>query len=212
MMTNVGGSRHLGILAYGSLITSPGPEIASVIVERIKNVETPFRVEFARKSKTRGYAPTLIPVDSGGARVKAEILVIRDDFAPDLAADMLWRRETHQTGRQRYRRPDVIGRDDVIVETIRDLSGVRTVLYVKIGPNIVRLSARTLAELAINSVQTASPGNDGITYLMDVKRCGVETPLTRGYESEILRQTRTRTLRDSVNQLRSRNAVRRVAD
>jgi len=212
MMTNVGGSRHLGILAYGSLITSPGPEIASVIVERIKNVETPFRVEFARKSKTRGYAPTLIPVDSGGARVKAEILVIRDDFAPDLAADMLWRRETHQTGRQRYRRPDVIGRDDVIVETIHDLSGVRSVLYVKIGPNIDRLSARTLAELAINSMQTASPGNDGITYLMDVKRCGAETPLTRGYESEILRQTRTRTLRDAVNQLRSRNAVRRVAD
>jgi hypothetical protein len=212
MTTNVGGSRHLGILAYGSLITSPGPEIASVTVERIKNVETPFKVEFARKSKTRGYAPTLIPVDSGGARVKAEILVIRDDFAPDLAADMLWRRETRQTGRQRYRRPDVIGRNDVIVETIHDLSGVRTVLYVKIGQNIDRLSARTLAELAIHSVQTAAPGDDGITYLMDVKRCGVETPLTRGYESEILSQTRTRTLRDAVNQLRSRSAVRRVAD
>src|SRR5260370_18326038 len=107
-------------------------------------------------------------------------MVMRDDVAPDLAADMLWRRETHQTGRQRYGRPDVIGREDVIVETIHDLSGVRTVLYVKIGPNINRLSARTLAELAINSMQTAFPGNDGITYLMDVKRCGVETPLTRG--------------------------------
>ena len=102
--------------------------------------------------------------------------------------------------------------DDVIVETIHGLSGVRTVLYVKIGPNIDRLSAKTLAELAIHSVQTAPPGDDGITYLMDVKRCGVETPLTRGYESEILRQTRTRNLRDAVNQLRSRNAVRRVAD
>ena len=89
MTINVGGSRHLGILAYGSLITSPGPEIASLTVERIKNVETPFKVEFARKSKTRGYAPTLIPVDSGGASVKAEIIVIKDHFAPDLAADML---------------------------------------------------------------------------------------------------------------------------
>jgi len=212
MTTNVGGSRHLGILAYGSLITSPGPEIASVTVERIKNVETPFKVEFARKSKSRGYAPTLIPVDTGGARVKAEILVIRDDFAPDLAADMVWRRETHQTGRQRYRRSDVIDRNKVIVETIHGLSGVRTVLYVKIGQNIDLLSAKTLAELAIHSVQTAAPGDDGITYLMDMKRCGVETPLTRGYESEILRQTRTRTLRDAVNQLRSRSAVRRVAD
>src|SRR5271155_1632806 len=154
MTINVGGSRHLGILAYGSLITSPGPEIASVIVERIKNVETPFKVEFARKSKTRGHAPTLIPVGSGGARVKAEILVVRDDFAPDWAADMLWRMETHQTGRQKYRRPDAIDRNDVIVETIHDLAGVRTVLYTKIGQNIDRLSAKTLAELAVNSVRT----------------------------------------------------------
>jgi hypothetical protein len=206
MTINVGGSRHLGILAYGSLITSPGPEIASVTVERIRNVETPFNVEFARKSKTRGYAPTLIPVDSGGARVKAEILVIRDDFAPDLAADMLWRRETHQTGRQRYRRPNVIDRNDVIVETIHDLSGVRTVLYTKIGQNIDRLSAKTLAELAVNSVHATSRGNDGITYLMDAKKSGIETPLMRNYESEILLQTRTKTLGGALNQLRSRNA------
>jgi hypothetical protein len=206
MTINVGGSRHLGILAYGSLITSPGPEIASVTVERIRNVETPFNVEFARKSKTRGYAPTLIPVDSGGARVKAEILVIRDDFAPELAADMLWRRETHQTGRQRYRRPNVIDRNDVIVETIHDLSGVRTVLYTKIGQNIDRLSAKTLAELAVNSVHATSRGNDGITYLMDAKKSGIETPLMRNYESEILLQTRTKTLGGALNQLRSRNA------
>ena len=206
MPTNGGGPTNLGILAFGSLITSPGPEIASVTVGRIKNVETPFKVEFARKSKTRGYAPTLIPVGSGGAQVNAEILVIRDGVTPDLAADMLWRRETHQTGRQKYRRPDVIGRDDVIVETIHDLSGVRIVLYAKIGQNIDRLSAKTLAELAIHSVRTASSGDDGITYLMDAMRCGTETPLTRGYESEILRQTRTKNLRVAVNRLRSRSA------
>jgi len=49
MPTNIGGSMNLGILAFGSLVTSPGPEIASVTVGRIKNVETPFKVEFARK-------------------------------------------------------------------------------------------------------------------------------------------------------------------
>jgi hypothetical protein len=210
MTINVGGSRHLGILSYGSLITSPGPEIKSVTVERIKNVETPFKVEFARKSKTRGYAPTLIPVGNGGARVKAEILVIRDDFAPDLAADMLWRRETHQTGRQKYRRPDVIDLNDVIVETIHDLSGVRTVLYTKIGQNIDPLSAKTLAELAVNSVHTTSRGNEGITYLMDAKKSGIKTPLMRNYESEILLQTRTKTLGGALNQLRSRNVKRRA--
>ena len=196
----------LGILAFGSLMTSPGPEIASVTVGRIREVETPFKVEFARKSKARGYAPMLIPVDSGGAPVRGEILVMRKGLTQDLVTDMLWRRETHQTGRQKYRRPGVVGRDDVVVETIHDLWGVRTVLYPKIGQNIDPLSAETLAELAIHSVRMASRGSDGITYLMDAKRCGVETPLTRGYESEILRQTRTRTLRDAVNQLRSRDA------
>ena len=179
MPTGTGGPTNLGILAFGSLIMTPGPEIASVTVGRIKDVKTPFKVEFARKMKARGYAPILIPVDSGGgggAEVSAEILVMRDDVAPDLAADMLWRRGTHQTGRQRYRRPAVIGRDDVIVETIHDLAGVRTVLYTKLGPNIDRLSADTLADLAIHSVRTASPGEDGITYLMDAKRCGIELP------------------------------------
>jgi hypothetical protein len=80
-------------------------------------VETPFDVELARKRKTMGYTPTLIPVASGGARVNAETLVIRGDIAPDLVADMLWRIETRQSGRQRYPRPDVIGlNDDVVVE------------------------------------------------------------------------------------------------
>jgi hypothetical protein len=199
------GQANTGILAFGSLIVSPGPEIASVTVRRIKNVETPFNVEFARKSKTRGYAPTLVPVVSGGSRVNAEILVIRDDIAPDSVADMLWRRETHQTGRQRYRRPGVIGLNDVIVETIHDLSGVRTVLYTKIRQNIDPLSAKTLAELAIHSVPTASRGSDGITYLMDAKKSGIETPLMRDYEWEILRQTGARSLGGALNQLRSRN-------
>ncbi|MDA4133312.1 MAG: hypothetical protein OK454_09360 [Thaumarchaeota archaeon] len=206
MAINVGGTRHLGILAYGPLTASPGPEIASVTVERIKNVETPFKVEFARKSKTRGHAPTLIPVGTGGARVRAEIMVIRDGFAEDLAADMLWRRETHQTGRQKYRRPDVIDPNHVTVETVHDLSGVKTVLYTKIGQNIDPLSAKTLAELAVNSVRSAPRGTDGITYLMDAKKIGIETPLMKDYESEILQRTRANTLGSALNQLRSRNA------
>jgi hypothetical protein len=199
------GQMNTGILAYGSLIVSPGPEIASVTVGRIKNVETPFNVEFARKSKSRGYAPTLIPVASGGARVNAEILVMREDITPGLAADMLWRRETNQTGRQRYHRPEAIGPNDVTVETVHDLSGVRTVLYAKIGQNIDELSPKTLAELAIHSVPAAPRGSDGITYLIDAKKSGIETPLMKSYESEILRQTRSKTLRGALNRLRSGN-------
>ena len=195
----------LGILAYGSLITSPGPEIASVTVGRIEGVLTPFNVEFARKSKTRGYAPTLIPVESGGGRVRAQILVVRENLTPEAVQDMRWRRETRQTGRQKYRRPAVVGRDDVLVETIHDMSGVETVLYTRIGQNIEELSAKTLAEQAIRSVRNAPRGSDGITYLMDAMKSGIETPLTRDYASEIIRQTRAKTLAHALNQLRSGN-------
>ncbi len=62
---------EFGILAFGSLIDDPGQEILDVENCRI-DCETPFNVEFARKSgKTRSYAPTLIPVEQGGKKVKA---------------------------------------------------------------------------------------------------------------------------------------------
>lgn len=53
-----------GIIAYVSLVHDPGPEIASLIVERV-DVVTPFRVEFARLSTSRVDAPTLVPVTEG---------------------------------------------------------------------------------------------------------------------------------------------------
>ena len=56
-------SKHrIGILAYGSLIDEPGLEIEQLIIHRI-NCLTPFKVEYARKSGTRGDGPTLIPTE-----------------------------------------------------------------------------------------------------------------------------------------------------
>jgi len=43
----------VGILAYGSLIYEPGEEIGPLVVKRL-SIETPFCVEFARSSSTRG--------------------------------------------------------------------------------------------------------------------------------------------------------------
>ncbi len=90
-------SHHLGILAYGSLIGEPGAEIGPVIARHIHNVQTPFRVEFAGKSRTRDCAPTLVPVGQGGAQVVAEILVLEDGVSVVSAVNMLWRRETRET-------------------------------------------------------------------------------------------------------------------
>jgi len=61
-----------GIFAFGSLITDPEPELQPNIALRIK-VKTPFPVEYARISRTRGGAPTLVPHECG-APVLAEVL------------------------------------------------------------------------------------------------------------------------------------------
>jgi hypothetical protein len=86
----------VGILAFGSLIDNPGAEIEAAIVGRKLNVRTTFNVEFARSSNTRGGAPTLVPVKSGGQSVFAEILLV--NVSEQEAKDMLWRREIDKIG------------------------------------------------------------------------------------------------------------------
>src|SRR5947208_358364 len=71
--------KNVGILAFGSLITDPGPELQPTIAMRIKT-KSPFPVEYARISRTRGGAPTLVPHESG-APASAEILVLDDSIS-----------------------------------------------------------------------------------------------------------------------------------
>ena len=84
----------IGILAYGSLLDDPGRELAA----RADESTTPaFSVEFA-EGLNRDGGPTLIPVDDGGARVTASILVLKDSVDEGFARDMLFRRETRKVG------------------------------------------------------------------------------------------------------------------
>jgi hypothetical protein len=55
-------------LAFGSIVDSPEAEIATAVVRRI-DVETPFSVEFARSSRTRDRAPTLVPGCAPGRHI-----------------------------------------------------------------------------------------------------------------------------------------------
>lgn len=80
----------IGILAYGSLIDDPGVEIEPYIEARIQDIETPFSIEFARSSATRDGAPTVVPVEDGGAPVKAQILVLNNQIDLKNAEDLLW--------------------------------------------------------------------------------------------------------------------------
>ncbi len=179
----------LGILAYGSLIDDPGEEIKPLIAHLIKGVETPFNVEFARKSRSRAGAPTLVPVEKYGSKVRAAIIVLKPEVEIETAQDILYRREIDRVGtRQPYPRDNP---QNVRIESLKNFHGVETVLYTKLPADIEPLTPEELAKLALASLRdedTAKRGRDGITYLIDAKRNQIETPLSAKYEEQVLRQ------------------------
>lgn len=193
---------NVGILAFGSLINDPGDELKSRIVSSIKT-QTPFPVEYGRYSEgTRGGGPTLVPHEMG-SQVAAEILVLDDTVTVDEATNMLWRRETRKTGGEIYsegRSPNSV----LVRQFSKDL-GVSTVLYTNFNEagKIPNPTARELAEHAIHSVGIAREGMDGITYLINAIKCGIETPLTSAYKAEMLRQTNTNSLEEALRTLKS---------
>ena len=186
----------IGILAYGSLLDDPGVELAGT-VQRVDDAETPFRVEFARSSRTRDGGPTLVPVTTGGTQVSAGVLVLKDSISKESACDMLYRRETQQVGAAvSYSR-----RTRHWIHTLVDWGEVDVCLYTAFEPNIhpSERSAENLAQLAIKSASCAAgmTRRDGISYLEKVKQRGVETLLMRNYEEEILSQSDAHSLADA---------------
>jgi hypothetical protein len=195
--------RAVGILAFGSLINDPGPELQPKIVVRVKTT-TPFPVEYGRYSgKTRGGAPTLVPHQAGGP-VEAEILILDDSVNSADAADMLWRRETRKVGsRERY--VEGTTANSVLVKHFMDSPCVEDVLYTDFhaAGKVDRLSVDQLATRAIQSVGSADEGMDGISYLVGNLASGIETPLTEAYKAAILSQTKAESLEDGLRALKS---------
>ena len=190
----------VGILAYGSLISNPDREIENASTRIVKDVMTPFHVEFARSSDRRGDAPTLVPVEQGGAHVKGQVFVV--DLPEQEAANILYRREINQVGSDRnYARPEEITDKKVLIERLTNFAGLDIVLYTQIAATIKPLTPERLAGLAIESVVKAKPGRDGITYLIDAKRHGIITALSPAYETEILQKTGCETLEDALANL-----------
>lgn len=191
----------LGILAYGSLIADPGRELKRHIVGRIRT-RTPFEVEFARSSKGRGGAPTLVPVPGGkGCQVQAYILVLDDDVAEQEACNMLYRREINCIGEKSVTYDDERQRskkDAVVIKKLQDFEDVDLVLYTVLPPKDGVLlddnaslvdKANELARLAKQSItkETFCSQRDGIRYLADAIRHGIQTPLTDLYKCAVLR-------------------------
>jgi hypothetical protein len=197
----------VGILAFGSLIDSPGDELAPAITARKPNVLTPFGVEFARSSATRGGAPTLVPVQNGGSPVSAVILAL--NISEREAMDRLWRREINTVGLGGHyvARRDP-GPNTLIIDRHENLNGIAVVLSARFPPNIVPLTAERLAELAIESARQLGNGRDGVTYLIDAKRNGITTPLSNAYEREILRRTQASDLTEALRKIRPQASIR----
>ena len=193
----------IGILAFGSLIDNPGPEIEAALVGRKLDVRTPFRVEFARRATKRGGAPTLVPVKQGGCSILGQILLV--NVPEQEAKDRLWRREVNKIGQGgHYKHPANPGRDTLIIDPYRNFEGVGVVLAARFAATIVAPTAAHLAELAIESARLERTGRDGITYLIDAKRNGITTPLSDAYEREVLRRTQARDLGEALRKIQAK--------
>lgn len=192
---------EVGVLAYGSLLSDPGAELLPLIEQRVGNIRTPFEVEFARSSRTRAGAPTLVPVPDGtGARMQAQVLVLKPDIDVETGKTLLYRREIHKSGDTDVVYDDAVQstrRGAVRVGELRDFAGLPVVLYTDLKPNIRQVLARktsseikaqALARLAIASVtaETYAAGRDGIRYLANTLTNGIETPLTPHYRAAVL--------------------------
>ena len=87
---------RVGVLAYGSLMDDPGEELRAATIATLRGIETPMAVEYARSSIGRGGAPTLVPVEEGGSKVRAWIYELNVD--EKTASDILYRREIDKVG------------------------------------------------------------------------------------------------------------------
>jgi len=192
----------IGILAYGSLIDNPGEEIASVTVEKVTGIRTPFGIEYARSSRRRGGAPTLVPVAEGGLHVEATLF--RLDASVREATDILYRREINQVGSgKRYRPPTTNDPDLVRIGRLDGVKDYGPALYAYLSPNIDKVTADRLADLAIKSVQIAEVGRDGISYLINANAAGIVTPLSPAYERAILERLGASDLGHALELLKS---------
>jgi hypothetical protein len=191
----------IGILAYGSLIADPGWEIQDAIAWTVPDVMTPFAVEYARCSRTRAGAPTLVPVSSEvGIPVQAKILVLKKEVRETTALNILYRREIHRVGdtKKRYVPAANPSPNQIIIRRLENYYQVKTVFYTQIAPNREQIlsgeiseeeKASLLAAWCAESLthDTYFTCGDGIHYLSTAIHFGVRTRLTESYRQAVLR-------------------------
>lgn len=175
----------LGILAFGSLIRDPGSLAPHIVDTRV--ITTPFPVEFARSSRSRGGAPTLVPVDGQGSPVQARVFVLGPGISPAQAQTMLWQREIHQNDPSAtYTRPQNPGANSVLVDALEPFDGLACVFYTRINANLAEATPNELALRALASVCAERSAPDGVSYLIDAIGDGIVTPKSAAYRDRVL--------------------------
>lgn len=192
MTTN---SQKIGILAFGSLIDAPGEELQNVIVERKEGVITPFNIEYGRKSSKRGNAPTLIPVSNGGQKVKATLLILKEELTLDEVKNRLYRRETNNVGKNgTYTERKNPTPNQLVIQEHTDINDVQVYLTANYECNLTEITPEILADLAIESFKSneVEKGRDGISYLKNNIDNKIITPLTEEYRNTILKKMKAK--------------------
>lgn len=173
--------RRVAVLAYGSLLYHPGPELAAVIADRVPH-RTPFGVEYGRASARWGGGPVLVPHPAGGP-VDGALLVLASGVDLGVAVDMLASREGL---------PDSRG----VVE-VHDVSAEFTVIAASLPRNLPRpdMEPASLARRALASAATGA--RNGVAYLRGAVAAGIHTPRTGAYAAAVLRATGAGTLEEA---------------
>lgn len=198
MTTN---SQKIGILAFGSLIDAPGEELQNVIVERKEGVITPFNIEYGRKSSKRGNAPTLIPVSNGGQKVKATLLILKEELTLDEVKNRLYRRETNNVGKNgTYTERKNPTPNQLVIQEHTDINDVQVYLTANYECNLTEITPEILADLAIESFKSneVEKGRDGISYLKNNIDNKIITPLTEEYRNTILKKMKAKNLEEII--------------
>jgi hypothetical protein len=173
--------RPLAILAYGSLLRSPGalaPLITGVVPCR-----TPFPVEYGRASQRWNGGPVLVP-HPDGAPVEGGLLLLARHLELGTATDLLAEREGLISARG-ILQVEVPGQE-------------RLVLTCSLPRNLPApdMTPGALARRAVASVHRDGRRN-GVRYLAAALASGVVTPRSEAYRDAVLSAAGAATLEEA---------------
>ena len=158
-------------MAYGSLIHSPGDELAALIADR-EPYRTSFPVEYGRQSPKWGGGPTLT-IDPRGGPVDGERLLLIPGAELGTAMDVLARRE------------GIPSADGIVQVGGGEVTQLTCALPVNLPDDQI-----DPAELARRAVDSAAAGpQNGVAYLRGADSVGIATPRTERYIQEVLQLT-----------------------